>query len=371
MTSPKYGGFERYTVSVARECAARGHQFFAIWEGQPGTPTFVSDLASAGAQLIVSPVTGRPAGFFLWALRWLHHRGIDVLHAHFTNMGSNLSMLAARLVGVPVVLFMELSSLSADAIRHGVPLRQEVVARGRRALATRILTASKSAGDQWRRIGLGGRMTVHYIGIMPQPAQRTRDEMRRLLGLAPESLVLTCFAYAYVVKGVDVLLKAVARLAGEFPSLRLLVVGAAISPEEAGDMNQLARTLGVADRVVWLDFRDDVPDLLAATDIYCQPSRRDAMPFATIEAMGAGVPVVASRVGGLCETVVDGQTGALVPPESPEALAAALAGLLRDGVKRRQMGEAGCRHVQQNFVLEENTRRLVDTYERMWRRVRQ
>jgi len=358
-------------VSVARECAARGHEFYGVWETPPETQAFVQDMVSGGGHLIVMPGAKRQVRFFLWVARWLHERGINVLHAHFTNRPSNLSLLAARLVGVPLVFFMEHGSLSPELLRDGLPLASEVMARVRRSLVTRTFMVSKAAGEQWCRLGLGGRMTVHYIGIMPQPAQRTRDEMRRLLGLAPESLVLTCFAYAYVVKGVDVLLKAVAHLAGEFPSLRLLVVGAAVSPEEAGDMNQLARTLGVADRVVWLDFRDDVPDLLAATDIYCQPSRRDAMPFAAIEAMGAGVPVVASRVGGLCESVVDGLTGVLVPPESPEALAAALAGLLRDGVKRRQMGEAGCRHVQQNFVLEENTRRLVDTYERMWRRVRQ
>lgn len=188
--------------------------------------------------------------------------------------------------------------------------------------------------------------------------------------MGQDDLVLTCFAYHYAVKGVDVLLQAVERLTGEFPSLRLLVVGGTDLPGEADDMKQQARALGVADRVVWLDFRDDVPDLLAATDIYCQPSRRDGMPFAVLEAMAASVPVVASRVGGMCESIVDGHTGVLVPPESPTALTAALAGLLCDEAKRRQMGEAGCRRVREHFLLEENTRRLVDTYERMLCRVR-
>jgi len=371
MRSLKYGGLERFVLSVARECAARGHRFFAVWETEPAIQAFVQDMASAGAHLIVMPGATQRSRFFLWVARWLHGRGIDVLHAHFVNPAPNLSLLAARLVGVPLPLFTFHGSMSPEQMRNGLGLRSEVVARIRRSLGARFFTVSKAVCEQWRRLGLGGpRMVVHYIGIAPQPARRSREEVRRELGLGPEDLVLTCFAYHYLVKGVDVLLQAVARLTGEFPSLRLLVVGGTDLPGEADDMKRQARALGVADRVVWLDFRDDVPDLLAATDVYCQPSRREGMGFAPLEAMAARVPVVASRVGGMCESIVDGHTGVLVPPESPTALADALAGLLRDEAKRRQMGEAGARRVRRCFLLQENTRRLIDTYERMARRVR-
>jgi glycosyltransferase involved in cell wall biosynthesis len=170
---------------------------------------------------------------------------------------------------------------------------------------------------------------------------------------------------------VDVLLRAVGLLAPQFPRLRLVQIGSEANAHSTELMKRLAREVMADDRVVWAGLRNDVADLVSATDIYCQPSRGEGLGLGVMEAMASGLPVVASRVGGLCESVVDGQTGLLVPPESPEALAAALAGLLRDGTKRRQMGEAGRLHVQQNFVLEENTRRLVDMYERMWRQVRQ
>ena len=95
-------------------------------------------------------------------------------------------------------------------------------------------------------------------------------------------------------------------------------------------MRQLAADLGLAGRVHFLGQRRDIPDLLAALDIFVLPSHSEGVSLALLEAMAAGLPVIATAVGGLPEVVTDGENGLLIPPKDPEALAAALARLLAD-----------------------------------------
>jgi len=371
MRSTRYGGWEQFMLAVARECAARGHRFFVVWESPPTSQAFLQDLASAGAESVVRPVGKWGGRFFFWMARWLHGRGIDVLEAHFAQRASNLSLLAARLVGVPLAFFTLHGGVAPEQLRDGLPLASEIAARARRALATRIFTVAKAVRDKWCQLGLGSpRMRVRHIGIAPQHPRRTRNEVRRELGLGPQDKILTCLAMEFYRKGIDVLLQALATMTAEFPTLYLLLAGDVTLPPESRKAREEADRQGVSDRVRWLGLRSDVADLLSATDIYCQPSRGEGLPLGVLEAMASGLPVVASRVDGIGECVLDGETGVLVPPESPMALADALAGLLRDEAKRRQMGEAGARRVRQHFLLQENTRRLIDMYEHMARRVR-
>jgi glycosyltransferase involved in cell wall biosynthesis len=111
--------------------------------------------------------------------------------------------------------------------------------------------------------------------------------------------------------------------------------------------------------------RDDVPDLLATADVFVLPSKSEGMPISVLEAMAAGLPVVASAVGGVPEVVVDGETGFLVPPGDPEALADALGRLLADGELRRRMGAAGRRRAELRFDLPRFRQDHLQLYERL------
>jgi glycosyltransferase involved in cell wall biosynthesis len=111
--------------------------------------------------------------------------------------------------------------------------------------------------------------------------------------------------------------------------------------------------------------RSDVPELLAAADVFVLPSRSEGLPLSVIEAMAAGLPVVASRVGGVPELVAGGETGMLVPPGDPEALAAALRALLDDAERRRALGAAGRRRAEAHFDLPAFRAAHVELYERL------
>ncbi len=142
------------------------------------------------------------------------------------------------------------------------------------------------------------------------------------------------------------LLTAFRRLTQEDDRVRLWIAGdGPLGPTLAAQ----AQRLGVEERVAFLGFRRDVPRLLAAADLLVITSLREGLPNAALEAMAARRPVVATAVCGNPELIRDGETGLLVPPSAPDALAAALSALIADPVRRRQMGERGRRRVEQWF----------------------
>lgn len=146
-------------------------------------------------------------------------------------------------------------------------------------------------------------------------------------------------------KSYDVLLRALALLAGEGRSFELILAGD--GPQRAG-LERLAAELGLRERVRFLGGIDDIPGLLAGAQIFAHPSRSESLSNAILEAMAEGLPVVACRVGGNAEIVADGETGLLVPPDRPDLLAAALRRLLDDPPLRARLGQSGLRAVRES-----------------------
>lgn len=154
-------------------------------------------------------------------------------------------------------------------------------------------------------------------------------------------------------KGLVELAAAWPTVAGALPGAELVMAGE--GAEEAALRSALAAEPGVR----WLGFRHDVPAVLKALDALVLPSRSEAFGMVAAEALAAGVPVVASRVGGIPEVVRDGVDGILVPPRDPAALAAALIALARDPVARRRMGESGAARIAMEFSIDA----MADGYE--------
>jgi len=362
LVSLKYGGLERFFVRLAGECGRRGHRLTFLWERAPASETFARDLAAAGAASAVIPARGRPAGFLIDFGRWLRDNPCDVLHAHF-NPVALLALAVATLRGVPVRVSTLHSGLAPEE-QAGFRLHNRVTIRARSLLCHRVLAVSQGVRDQFAALGLNrGKALVHYLGIEPAPAENARARIRREFGIADDAPVIVCAAFHDPVKGVDVLLRALALLRPAVPGLRVIQAGGTMIPQQTEDLRRLAAELGLDSTVVWAGQRNDIRSVLQAGDVYCQPSRSEGLPLAILEASSTGLPVVASRVGGVAEAVLDGQTGLLVPPESPEALAQALRVLLDDPGRRRALGEAGRANTAEQFDLGRQTARLADLYE--------
>jgi len=160
-------------------------------------------------------------------------------------------------------------------------------------------------------------------------------------------------------KGVANFLKAAARVSENFPRTRFLVVG---DGPLRGELLDLAEHLGVSERVRFLGYRSDSRALMELMDLLVVPSLTEGSPLIVLEAMAAGVPVVASAVGGIPDQVRHGREGMLVPPDDPDALVEALGALLRDPAYARRLGEAGRRRTENEFSHETMVRRIEGVY---------
>lgn len=241
----------------------------------------------------------------------------------------------------------------------------------KRRLANRLLMAGVDdlvavSGDLRAHLlqeGVPPRMRVVWNGIDPGEPRSvaSRDRARTLLGASAADQVLVSVARLDPVKDLATLVRATAAMQAAVPHVLLYVVGE--GPELAA-LEQLAAAEGVGDRIRFLGHREDARALLDAADVYVNSSISEGISLTVLEAMAAGLPVVATRVGGTPEVVADGETGHLVPAREPAALAAAAAALLRDPGLAAAMGRAGRTRVEGHFTAD----RMVADYAAAYRR---
>ncbi|HEV8114128.1 MAG TPA: glycosyltransferase [Planctomycetota bacterium] len=277
----------------------------------------------------------------------------DLVHLH-TGRATWLGGLAARLAGVPAITTRRMDRPIRRSWRTRLvygPLVARAVAISP-AVAACLLAGGVAPG----KIATI-RSAVDVRSLAPR-SPTVRQDLRRALE-APESAVVV-LALASLVrrKGIDLLLEALALAR----AAEIIAWIAGEGPERAALESQVER-LRLAPRVRFLGRREDSADLLAACDLLVLPSRHEGLGVAALEAMAARRPVVAARVGGLAEAVVDGRTGLLVPPEDPAALADALARLARDAELRRRLGDAGPERLAEGFLAEQ----MVAEYEKLYR----
>ena len=161
--------------------------------------------------------------------------------------------------------------------------------------------------------------------------------------------------------GAEYLIRAMSSIVDQHPQTRLLMVG---SGELRSQLEDLTRQLGLTRNISFLGAIEhrQVPEILKNVDIFVMPSVREEFGVAAVEAQAMGIPVVSTRVGGIPEAVLDGETGILVEPGDSEQLAQAIVTLIEDPVLRRQMGERGRRHVLANYRWEDNAALMERLY---------
>jgi len=183
------------------------------------------------------------------------------------------------------------------------------------------------------------------------------SKVRFELGLKEDEILITMVARFVPQKDHDTLLRAL----GFLPESGFKVAFVGGGGREIF-FRKKAGELGLRDNVIFLGERRDVPQILAASDIFVLSSNWEGLPRSIIEAMMAGLPVVATKVGGVPELVEDGVTGFLVPPKDPGALTEALQKLIADPELRRRMGEAGREKALQEFTLDRMLRETEKVY---------
>lgn len=235
-------------------------------------------------------------------------------------------------------------------------------ARRRILRADAVACISRAVADQF-----GGAPNVHLLhdGLSRTPAPPSRAEARRALGLPADAFAVALIGRVSDWKGQDVLARALAEPELERIEAIGVVAGDPVPGAEGAsrELDRLARELGVEERLFRLGFRDDVDTVLGAADALAVPSTRpEPLGLVALEAAAAGLPVVATRHGGVAEAVLDGETGTLIEPV-PAELARALRALADDPALAGRMGAAGRRQVAATFSAERTVAGLQDLYD--------
>lgn len=192
------------------------------------------------------------------------------------------------------------------------------------------------------------------------PGRERRGEVRRRLGIGDDAEILINVARQEYQKGQRYLLEAMTILLPQRPRLQLLVAGRV--GHSSGELERFRTQSGLEERVHFLGYREDVPDLLAAADLFVFPSLWEGLGGALLEAMALALPIVASDVDAIREVVEVGRNALLVPPASPRELASAVAALLDDRARAVAFGARSREIFQERFTLDRSARRMVDLY---------
>jgi glycosyltransferase involved in cell wall biosynthesis len=225
-----------------------------------------------------------------------------------------------------------------------------------------LVFLSKTQGDYFHaEEGVGGRLIAttrevvipNGITIPDYPTDDDRARAREALGVDEGDFVVGIVARLSPEKAHQVLFKAVARCAASEPRLRMIVIGG--GPRE-DELRELACQLGIDSRTSFFGSRRDVPELLPGFDVACLSSVYEGVPITLVEAMAAGLPVVATDCGSVAATVEDGVQGYVVPVGDVEVFADRLRTLARDPVLRSRLGRSGRARVEAEFPIEATAR---------------
>jgi glycosyltransferase involved in cell wall biosynthesis len=278
----------------------------------------------------------------------------------FSNI---LGSIAARRLGLPAIATIHTLDRPRRFSRDSARFR--LMGWTLRHRADRVIAVSESARRHvLTRAGLrrGQTATIHNgidLSAFTTDRSAAGAELRESLGIAPETPVLATVAVLRQPKGIDDMLEALPIVGAGHPDLVYVVAG---DGEHRSALESRARLLGVSKSTRFIGRTSDVPAVLAAADAFVLPSHTEALPTVVIEAMAAGLPVVATSVGGVPELVDHGVTGILVPAHAPERLADAVARVIDSPRQAEAMGIAARRTALERFGIERQAARLADEY---------
>lgn len=368
--SLRIGGAERHLADVTRELVRRGWPVtvYSIVETGP----LYDALRQSGVTVILPPVESPQSSWS--ALRRLYRVVAASAHFFMTMQRRRPAIVhfylpLAYFLGVPLAILAGLqirvmSRLSLNLYQQEdwrYRLAEPILHRG-----VRLIIGNSRAILQELETEEGvpaSRLALIYSGIDTDAFVRenTRPKTRGRLGIAQNSLTLITVANLIPYKGHKDLIDALAIAKSELPeNWRLLVVG---RDDGLGDsLRAQASAALIADNIRWLGVVADVADLLNAADIGLLCSHQEGFSIAILEAMAAGLPMIATDVGGNAEAIVDGETGLIVPAHNPKALARAIVTLAKAPAARAAYGNAGRERVTKNFSLAN----CVDQYEALY-----
>ncbi len=339
------------TLLLTRELAKRGHRVSMVclpdsWIG--------GQLGADPVEVIESDLHRWPPDELRRIAAAARRRRIDVVHTHMSR---------AHLFGVLLRVFFGIPCVATAHCRKCQPHWM---------LNDYVIAVSESTRRFHVRFNLVRPRRIETVYNFVDPrwkgdvSEHDQARIRAELGAGESSALVATVGQLTKRKGQVYLIQALPRILRAFPDTKLVLIGGTTRNRRyPAHLEAVARELGVADHVVWTGVRRDVEELLATVDLLAHAALEEPLSRVLLEAMTAGLPIVATDVTGTRECITHGKTGVLVPPEDPDALAEAIVALLRDPALRDQLGRAAQRQVHRDFSPEATTSRTEAVFEQV------
>jgi glycosyltransferase involved in cell wall biosynthesis len=353
-TEKTWRGGEQQELYLLEGLRERGHLVHSI--AQPGSPT-AEKCREAEIKTFEVRMRAEADALAVKEIAEIMRRGkYDLVHSH-TSHGHFLTWIAAyfgrrplRVVSrrVDFSIYRHIFSLSWLKYIHGADLYICVSDAVRNVLISDGVPAK--------------RVEVVHSGIDPDRFNgRNGTELREEFGIVPGTVVIGNVGHLAPHKGQATLLEAVPVIREKFPAVRVIIVG---DGHIRGSLEASARRLAVDDVVHFTGFRNDVPDMLSLFDVFVMPSTMEGLGTSILDALAARRPVVATNVGGIPEIISDGETGYLVSPRDPAALAEAICRVIKDPDRAVALAEAGRCRILDEFSVARMVEATEDAYYR-------
>jgi len=353
MQSTKFGGLEKFMIKLMERCS--NDQFFFVFQQFPASQEMVRRFEACGAKIeVMNTASGMQAIRNIpQFIRLIKRIKPDIIHFHFANSFFIYAPIA-KWLGVKKLYKTQHCCLTTDGstqvtCKKQFNLRTKLFSWDGKVYRffDKIIMCSDYVQEQFEKVyGKSNHYQRIYFGVEPIQilTDKEKEALRNKLQIDENDIVITTIAFADPIKGVDVLLKAIPYIKSN--NYKVVIVG--INPEISFGryLHYLAKELEVEDRIRWIGITDRVADYLSISNIYCQPSRSEALGLAACEAKSAHLPVIGSHVGGLPEI-----SDVTFENENPESLAGKINMLIEDLPLRNKIADKSYQNYQQNFDI--------------------
>lgn len=355
-----WGGAQKMLLQLVRSLHPMGVEITVVNLRHPADPTLVAELESAGAKVetfhfprLFSPLS------FLKLVQFIKMGNFDFIQAYLPY-GNIVSAFAGFLTGTPVI--GSLRTAGYNKKRYSLQ-RDLIDTFSLKYLSKKILANGERVAD-FARKRLGSTeidVIANAVDIYPDLSEEHRNMLRSQLVGDSRKIIILSVGRLDAPKGFPDLIQAFSAIHADHPNTALVIVGGGRMAEV---LQKQITELNLIGDAFLLGLRTDISDLMGAADIYVNSSHWEGMAVSILEAMAAGLPVVATAVGD-SPRVVSSETGILVPPREPVQLAASLTLLIDSPAKRKKLGFAGREHIRSNYSLDAWLHKMLLLYSKI------
>lgn len=353
---PTDGGVGRHVADLAIGLTDRGHEVVLCGPAAPERCR-KPELRICQLNLGRAITPGADVRALRTFGRIVHDVQPDIVHAHSSKAGAIGRIGRLAHPRTPVLYTPHGYAFAGHFSREAERLAYREIERVLARLTTQVICVCEAEARLARSIGPVDRVSVVYNGIEPRDSKQA-DE--RILELARQGPVICAVTLLRPGKGLETLIDAMPMVLTRYPTAQVAVVG------DGPDLEALrarAQARSIIHAVHFLGSSPDPPSVMCGATIFVHPSLAEAFPYVILEAMSAGLPIVASDVGGIGEALVDGQSGRLVAPGNPGLLASALIDLLANPDRAARMGVAAKQRMHRLFTRAQMVDGIARVYE--------